>query len=283
MERVLGSGIEWMRVPPIKKVMKARQRRIFASILAAVPNLPPEEPAAGAGALLPEAGTLSAEAEAGAGASMVSPRDAAGLPPEPVEMPPDSTALRSSGAEAAGLGAEPIPVSRLSRQLIERLGPEGAVEALVTVAYGEILDPARYGPVTEFPEFAAHEGGDGRRKGKGLRAGRSEGARADYGGNRIGRSRFHPGEARGGESRGGEGRLSRVYVGLGRRHGATARDVAGLLMRAGGVPGRLVESIEMKDFCAFATMPEDAARRACAFSRNTPQDPAIKPASPARD
>jgi ATP-dependent RNA helicase DeaD len=46
------------------------------------------------------------------------------------------------------------------------------------------------------------------------------------------------------------------------------------------VPGRLVDSIEVKDYCAFATLPEDAARRACAFSRNTPEDPAIKPASP---
>jgi ATP-dependent RNA helicase DeaD len=51
-------------------------------------------------------------------------------------------------------------------------------------------------------------------------------------------------------------------------------------MRAGGVAGRLVDAIEMKDYCAFATMPEDAARRACAFSRNAPEDPAIKPASP---
>jgi ATP-dependent RNA helicase DeaD len=46
------------------------------------------------------------------------------------------------------------------------------------------------------------------------------------------------------------------------------------------VPGRLVDSIEMKDYCAFATLPEDAVRRACAFSRNAPEDPVIKNASP---
>jgi ATP-dependent RNA helicase DeaD len=56
--------------------------------------------------------------------------------------------------------------------------------------------------------------------------------------------------------------------------------VAELLMRAGGVPGRLVDSIEMKDYCAFATLPEDAARRACAFSRGAPEDPVIRNASP---
>ncbi|MDR3161030.1 MAG: cold-shock protein, partial [Spirochaetaceae bacterium] len=62
--------------------------------------------------------------------------------------------------------------------------------------------------------------------------------------------------------------------------GASAGDVARLLMRAGGVPGRMVDAIEMRDYCAFATMPEDAARRAYTFSRNAPEDPAIKPAAP---
>jgi ATP-dependent RNA helicase DeaD len=73
---------------------------------------------------------------------------------------------------------------------------------------------------------------------------------------------------------------ARVYVGLGRQHGASARDVATLLMRAGGVPGRLVDAIEIKDYCAFATLPEDAARRACTFSKNTPGDPPIRFAAP---
>jgi ATP-dependent RNA helicase DeaD len=51
-------------------------------------------------------------------------------------------------------------------------------------------------------------------------------------------------------------------------------------MRAGGVPGRLVDAIEMRDYCAFATLPQEAAKRACAFSRKTPEDPAIKLANP---
>jgi ATP-dependent RNA helicase DeaD len=42
----------------------------------------------------------------------------------------------------------------------------------------------------------------------------------------------------------------------------------------------MVDAIEMRDYCAFATMPEDAARRAYTFSRNAPEDPAIKPAAP---
>jgi ATP-dependent RNA helicase DeaD len=116
--------------------------------------------------------------------------------------------------------------------------------------------------VTEFPEPDSREVVDARRRGR-------------YGAARTNTRVKH------GAAMPVSGHSARVYVGLGRRHGATARDVAGLLMRAGGVPGRLVDSIEMKDYCAFATMPEDAAKRAFNFSRNTPQDPVIKPASSA--
>jgi ATP-dependent RNA helicase DeaD len=49
-------------------------------------------------------------------------------------------------------------------------------------------------------------------------------------------------------------------------------------MRAAGVPGRLVDEIEMKDYCSFATLPADAARRACALSRKDPQEPVIRAA-----
>jgi ATP-dependent RNA helicase DeaD len=262
MERTLGSRIEWMRIPPVKSVMKARERRILAAILAALPEQGGET------------GTLPEITAAGIGET---------VPPAELlpEAAPDTTEQSVKPAETP-----PFPearLSRLSRKLIERLGAEGAVEALVTTAYGELLDSGRYGPVTEFPEPGASEAGEGRlRRRRGLDRVES-GGRVKPAGNRPpGHSRFHHGEAFAGEGRIGSDRDARVYVGLGRRHGATARDVAGLLMRAGGIPGRLVDSIEMKDYCAFATMPQDAARRACDFSRNTPQDPVIRSASPAR-
>ncbi len=76
------------------------------------------------------------------------------------------------------------------------------------------------------------------------------------------------------------GDFTRVYVGQGRQHGLGARDIASLLMRAGGVPGRLVDEIEVKDYCSFATLPADAAKKACAFSRKDQQLPIIRPAKP---
>jgi ATP-dependent RNA helicase DeaD len=269
MERVLGSRIEWMRIPPVKSVMKARERRILASILAAVPELAGEKELPHE-ALRVSTETLPAAAEL--------PPSLAEKVPAPVE-PAENTAFEMEPVPAA---LPELQLSRLSRKLIERLGPEGAVEALVTAAYGELLDSGRYGPITEFPEPDAGEGG--LRRGR-HSAGRIEtGGRARHGGNRApGHSRHYHGEAPAGTGRGGEDRSTRVYIGLGRRHGASARDVAGLLMRAGGVPGRLVDSIEMKDYCAFATMPLDAAKRAYNFSRNTPQDPAIKPAAQIRE
>jgi ATP-dependent RNA helicase DeaD len=257
MERVLGSRIEWMRIPPVKSVMKGRERRILASILAAIPEQ------SGESAIVSE--TTAAGTQDGA----VLTETAAST-----EVSPDA---------AAGSAEFPaVHVSRLGRKLIERLGAEGAVEALVTAAYGELLDSGRYGSVTEFPEPGAWEAGEGRRRGRRGTEWGDSGGRSKPAGNRPpGHARFHRG-GDSGEGRGGEERLARVYVGLGRRHGATARDVAAILTRAGGIPGRLVDSIEMKDYCAFATMPPDAAKRAYEFSRNTPQDPAIKPASPTR-
>ncbi|MDR0759249.1 MAG: DEAD/DEAH box helicase [Treponema sp.] len=257
MERVLGSRIEWMRIPPVKSVMKARERRILAAVLAAVPEQ------TGENGMSPET-TVADGTQDLAGEGAASP--AANLRLE--ETVPETATFPDAR------------LSRVGRKLIERLGAEGAVEALVTAAYGELLDSGRYGPVTEFPEPGAWE--DTRRGRRG--ADRADaGGRAKPSGNRPpGHGRFHRGEAFTGEGRGSGEKFARVYVGLGRRHGATARDVAGILMRAGGVPGRLVDSIEMKDYCAFATMPPDAAKRAYEFSRNAPQDPAIRPASPAR-
>ena len=215
MERVLGSRIEWMRLPPVKSVMDAILNRIRQRVIAAAPQN--------------------------------------GVPPGQAE-----------GADPAAL-APPLH-SRLSRELVEALGAEGAVLALIAGSYGELLDFSRYGPVTELNEFAGHE--TERKRGK----------------HSFEEPKFPRRHGRGHAGRKGErGRetQSRVYIGLGRRHGASAGDVARLLMRAGGVPGRMVDAIEMKDYCAFATMPEDAARRAYAFSRNAPEDPAIKPAPPA--
>jgi ATP-dependent RNA helicase DeaD len=214
MERVLGSRIEWMRLPPVKSVMEAALGRIRRAVIAAAPK--------------------------------------SGDAPETLE-------------EAGSAALAPPLHARLCRELMEALGAEGAILALIAGNYGESLDFSRYSPITELTEFAGHE---------------TERKRGRHSFDEPKSLRRHgKGYA---EKKGEKGRenQSRVYVGLGRRHGASAGDVARLLMRAGGVPGRLVDAIEMKDYCAFATMPEDAARRAYAFSRNTPKDPSIKPASP---
>jgi ATP-dependent RNA helicase DeaD len=213
MERVLGSRIEWMRLPPVKSVMEAILNRIRQRVIAAAPQN---------GEILEAADRT------------------------------DPAAL-----------APPLH-ARLSRELIEALGAEGAVLALIAGNYGEALDFSRYGPVTELNEFAGRE--TERKRGK----------------HPFDEPKFLRRHGKGAGRKGETGweTNSRVYIGLGRRHGASAGDVARLLMRAGGVPGRLVDAIEMKDYCAFATMPQDAAQRAYAFSRNTPEDPTIKPASP---
>ncbi|MDR2304283.1 MAG: DEAD/DEAH box helicase [Treponema sp.] len=255
MERVLGSAIVWTQVPSVKSVMKALRRRIVGEVMEAA-----------------------------------GPLDKPGLSDETV--PVEDAAPDAGNAVIQDMSAAPAEEIRSSSlnpyirnvctQLVEELGAERALEALITARYGEYLDPSRYGTVTEFNEedFRQYSQKPGRR-GKGFEGRRFEGRRREGafeeeprgGGGWRRESRF---EEKSHFSRGGN---TRVYVGLGRGHGAGAREVASLLMRAGGVPGRLIDSIEMKEFCAFATLPAEAARRACAFSQNSPGIPSIRVAT----
>jgi len=284
MEKNIGTGILWLKVPSVKAVMKALRRRIGSAAVAALPglNLAEAAPPHVEGAL--EASLAVGLPEAGAGNGL-------------------------QGDDLAGSASVSPFLAKVCRNLIDRMGAEKAVEALVTMSYGKLLDPARYGPITEFTEedFAdpgrgfAGRGRDDRRRGRSRsrsdRDGMENVARSRDSGKPGGRAfsesrkqsafgndRRVPAAKRGaGRGSGGMEDFIRVYVGQGRQHGAGAREIAAYLMRAGGVPGRLVDEIETKDFCSFATLPADAARRACAFSRRESTEPVIRPASPARE
>jgi len=294
MEKNIGTGILWLKVPSVKVVMKALRRRISSAAVAALPGLN-----------LAEADLPHVEVQ----------------PFAPEAVPPDGSAVASAGNALPDdhdlSGSAPVSpfLAKVCRNLIDRMGAEKAVEALVTMSYGRLLDPDRYGPITEFTEedFAdpgrgfVGRGRDDRRRGRSRsRADRddryvpghveSPARGRDFGkaGGRglsesrkqsaFGKDRRVPAGKRGaGRGAGGMEDFIRLYVGQGRQHGAGAREIAAYLMRAGGVPGRLVDEIEMKDFCSFATLPADAARRACAFSRQESKEPVIRPASPARE
>jgi ATP-dependent RNA helicase DeaD len=237
IERTLGSKIVYMKAPAVSSVTRSLENRILNAILDTVPEQ----------AL--DAVILENSEPGGIG----------GATGEGVD------AVRSEGAA--------LPQTRLGRKLVKKLGAETAVEALIAMAFGEKLDPSRYGTIMDLSEAPQREIEAKQRFGRGKHVMPLHGSL--HGGWHAEHSAFPAGSSRTAFPSG-----ERVYVGLGRKHGATARDVAELLMRAGGVPGRLVDSIEMKDYCAFATLPEDAARRACAFSRGAPEDPVIKNASP---
>jgi ATP-dependent RNA helicase DeaD len=248
MEKTLGSGILWLKVPSVKAVMKALRRRISTAVVAALPEQPSENDDM-------TTNTLAADEPTA---------DAAALP------------VKTSAAEAKempDISASPF-LDKVCRNLIDRLGAEKAVEALVSLSYGEFLDPGRYGPVTEFQEEDFHEPAKSGAKGVGRR-------RDDRRRRTSGVVSHAPAGKRGmGRGREETGDFTRVYVGQGRQHNLGARDIANLLMRAGGIPGRFVDEIEMKDYCSFATLPSDAARRACAYSRKDQQSPVIRPAKP---
>jgi ATP-dependent RNA helicase DeaD len=306
MERTLGSKILWMKVPAVKSVMKAIRSRIVASVVASLPDeeIAPALTADGVPLDTPlETPIIAEDAAKAAQTDSGLTAEAPAIPAvTETAAPPD--AIDSPGAVIDSPDAVSPFLAKVCRQLIERLGAERAVEALVSLSYGELLDPSRYGTVTEFSEESFRDIGKFHDTGRGRFApGRGSGTRPERSSGHHGEERggFRPGPkgsargsgAYGGGTRphsssgprggvGGEGG-SRVYVGLGRHHGASARDVAELLIKAGGVPGRLVDAIEMKEFCAFATLPEEAARRACSFSRSAPGNPVIRPASPVRE
>ncbi|MDR2717634.1 MAG: DEAD/DEAH box helicase [Treponema sp.] len=258
MEKNLGigaqGGILWLKVPSVKAVMKALRRRITSAVIAALPE---QE-------LISLDGAPAAEAE-----SSPSADENAHLAPFPV-------------APEAPLAAPPVSpfLDKVCHTLIERLGAEKAVEALVSLNFGDFLDPARYGPITEFSEEDFKDTGrgmgrgrDDKRRGRSFAEGRKHPS-AFREGRGFGENRRSAGGGR--QNRSVTGEFTRLYVGQGRQHGLGARDIAALLMRAGGIPGRLVDEIEVKDYCSFATLPADAARKACAYSRTERQEPIIR-------
>ncbi|MFQ3547912.1 MAG: DEAD/DEAH box helicase, partial [Termitinemataceae bacterium] len=246
MEKALGSPINKIPVPSVSVVMNASQKRVIQNILAAVQCVSPS---------------------------------ATGVPD--VLFPADD------------------PRALVAEELINTLGERRAVEALIAAAYGNELDPSRYGPIVELQDRSDRmtdkmsgkfSGRMGERRSERLNRGYRNSDRfnkehrdsrdiilGDGEGDGSRDSVYRSGDnVRDSSRRRAAG--DRVYIGIGRRHGVSARDVAGLLMRAGGVPGRLVDGIELRDYCAYATLPAEAARRAYDFAKRDPDHPTIKPA-----
>jgi ATP-dependent RNA helicase DeaD len=267
MERILGSPIAFMKPPTIKAVMKSLKRRIINAAMEAIPT----------------DGELEVENWEAVGKNTESVQTAPFEKTLYDEQRPDiqlrSEAMNESPKEEKKSALLVDPVGAVSRELVDKLGAEKAVGALIVLSFGELLDPSRYGAIAEFLETPQRE--EARRDTYTSR--HSAHRRGETGRDRReqrGKPRRFNEETAGASA--ADGRLPfdslRVYVGLGRQHGSTPRDVAQLLSRTGNIPNYLVDAIEMKDFCAFATMPADAAHRACGYSRSNKDATIVKPA-----
>jgi ATP-dependent RNA helicase DeaD len=130
IERTLGSKIVYMKAPAVSSVTRSLENRILNAILDTVPEQELD-------AVILENSDPGGSSAAGEGGD----------------------AFRAEGAA--------LPQTRLGRKLVKKLGAETAVEALIAMAFGEKLDPSRYGAITDLSEAPQREMEAKQRFGKG--------------------------------------------------------------------------------------------------------------------
>lgn len=286
MEKVLGSPIKLMKVPSVEFVMDKVRARVLREALEAAPG--------SVESVSDDAALASDDAAAKpALVDLDAVKDTADAGPAAAAIEPNAVAIESNTAPSAPATFGPDDQRAvLALELLKKLGPQRALEALISHSYGNVLDASRYAPIEEVREIKPRDdrfarGTSGRYGPRGEpftrhAAGRQfERRGTGKQGERQASDRHFERHAPVAVASGGDSASERVYIAVGRHHGAGPREIASLVGRAAGVPGRFIDAIDVRDYCAFATVPRDAARRAFAFARNQADHPAIRPAAPA--
>jgi ATP-dependent RNA helicase DeaD len=135
-------------------------------------------------------------------------------------------------ARTESLGADESagPWRELAGELLASAEPATALAAALLEAFGDEIDPARYGTIQECSvDAAAH---------------------------------------------------ARLFVGIGKRDGATPRRLAELVRRVSGLPDKLIGGIEIYESFSFLTVPFEAAERTIAEARRMGGLPPVRLATP---
>ena len=133
---------------------------------------------------------------------------------------------RSASLEEASAG----PWKELAAEILSAAQPAEALAAALLEAFGDEIDPARYGTIQECSvDAAAH---------------------------------------------------ARLFVGIGKRDGATPRRLAELVRRVSGLPDKLIGGIEIYESFSFLTVPFEAAERTIAEARRMGGLPPVRLATP---
>ncbi len=194
---------------------------------------------------VPESGSADAETAADGPVSSLESDAVPGTAESPAsDKDRADSAVQNSAADAAEQACDPDTKlwNGLAGELIARLGPEAALARVLRSAYGSELDRSRYHEIAEPPVRHGREGGiDGR--------GGSDGAR--------------------------------LFVGAGRKSGASPARLASLMKHLTGLPDRFINNIEVYETFSFLTLPSEAADKAIAEARHAGGDiPPIRLASP---
>ena len=157
---------------------------------------------------------------------------------------PDENSPAAAAVEKAAKSAAPF--AALAEKLCAGRDAQTVLAAVLSSFLGEKLNPARYGNITPYKAPKA--------------AGRS-GTNAP----RAARAGFQHGDFR----RGGfsDGNQMRLYVGLGRKDGFNARDIADYFSSLLNIPQRLVDRIDVGPSFSLVSLPYKAGRDVLERSR----------------
>ena len=145
---------------------------------------------------------------------------------------PDALIAKSTVAGAAHLIQTSAVFERMAEELCSGQNAEAVLAAVLATTYGKSLDRSHYGEITSM-----------RQRGE---------RRAE----------------RGGRDSGGNSDQIRLYVQLGRRDGCRAREIADFFHDLLGIPGRMVDRIDVSENFSLASLPKADAERALELMRS---------------
>ena len=254
-KRAAGSSLKKGKVPAIAEVIEAKRDRILARILARAAASAIE--IEGDAAVAAKSGAAKGAVEAGLNGAVAPAALAEGLlSPTPIEPSAEASEITEPPEAVAG-GEATLPkqtvAAKKAAKAKAKASPKQGPEALAL--WGSLADEL-LGRLSPREAIAA--------------------ALFESFGSELDPARYR--EIQEGSVDGTA--TARLFIGEGRRQGATPRGLSSLVKRLSGLPDRLVGGIEIYEGFSFVTVPFEAAERVIAEARRSGGLPPVRLATP---